>query len=681
MKSLERKLTVIIITILVVVLAVTLSVGLFTTYQGMIQNLETDLEASSVIADEAISANLDLLRQQVEILASSNTMEGAGSTRLKLGVLLSYKEKYGYKDISLVDASGTITSTNATLNNKNISAEEYFQKAMKGETSISSVEINDDGEAIIMVCAPNSDRKLAVLAILDGNTFSNMISGVHIGESGNIFMVDNQGMMIANVDTQLVNDQRNFIVEAEQDKSFASIGGIIQKMVAAESGVNRYTLNGIDKICYYRPVSRSDGWSLCIVAPIGEMTSSIKVAIIGQVAASILMVIIAFFVMNRAAKKIAVPIEKITERMKLLAEGDLTTEVPVSNSKDEVGVLTRSVADTVKTLKQYIVEISDVLGKVADGNVDVEVRQNFKGEFVLLCDSLQNIVNSMNSLMGDIGQAADQVSSGSEQVSGGAQALSQGAAHQASSVEELAATINEISDQIQQTAEFANDVKQKTSKAGTEVEKSNREMQEMTSAMNNISNKSSEIAKIIKTIEDIAFQTNILALNAAVEAARAGAAGKGFAVVADEVRNLAGKSAEAAKNTTELIEGTVKAVQSGTKIADRTAKSLVSTVEIARSAVESVDRISEMANHQNESISQVTSGVDQISSVVQTNSATAEESAAASEELSSQAQMLKDLVGRFHLKQQKAVEEHIQEEQDEEMDELSWTSEDNDSKY
>ena len=677
MKSLERKLTVIIVAILVVVLAATLSVGLFTSYQGMIKNVETDLEASSLIADEAISANLDLLRQQVEILASSNTMEGAGSTRLKLGVLLSYKEKYGYQDIALVDAEGTITSTNTSMNNKNIADKDYFQKAIQGQSVISSTELNEEGQATIMVCAPNSDRKLLVLAMLDGNTFSEMISGVRIGETGSVFMVDNTGTIIAHKDPALIQGRRNFAVEGQQDASLSSVGKVFEKMVAGESNVGRYFYEGVEKLCYYRPVSRSEGWALCISAPVGEMTSSIRVAIFGQVIAALVMLIIAFIIMNRVSKKIAVPIVKITKRMELLAEGDLSTEVPVIKSKDEVGVLTRSVAETVVTLRQYIAEISEILGSVAAGNLNVTVSENFKGEFVQLGESLNNIVKSVSSAMADIGRAADQVSSGAEQVSGGAQALSQGATEQASSVEELAATINEISAQIQKTAEFANHARGETNKAGAEIEKSNSEMHEMTLAMSNISNKSGEIAKIIKTIEDIAFQTNILALNAAVEAARAGAAGKGFAVVADEVRNLAGKSADAAKNTTELIEGTVKAVDDGTKNADRTAKSLSAAVTIVHDVVESVDRISEAANHQAESITQVTSGVDQISGVVQTNSATAEESAAASEELSGQAQVLKNLVGLFHLKDQESAEEPAEEE----AGELIWTTEDADSKY
>lgn len=217
-------------------------------------------------------------------------------------------------------------------------------------------------------------------------------------------------------------------------------------------------------------------------------------------------------------------------------------------------------------------------------------------------------------------------------------------------MEELAATINEISNQVKSNAENAHNVNKLADDVGLKMTESNQQMQTMIEAMKEISSSSSEIGKIIKTIEDIAFQTNILALNAAVEAARAGEAGKGFAVVADEVRNLASKSAEASKNTAVLIESSILAVEKGTKIADETAHTLLESVEGAQKVTRTIDQISKASEEQASSISQITQGIDQISNVVQTNSATAEESAAASEELSGQAQILKGLISQFKLK-------------------------------
>ncbi len=343
------------------------------------------------------------------------------------------------------------------------------------------------------------------------------------------------------------------------------------------------------------------------------------------------------------------PIKTIIELASDVGSGKFSSDITVS-SKDELGELASIFKNTANTLSTYINEISLILGKISDGNLDISVKNEYFGDFLPIKNSMENIILSLNSTMEDIKNTSDQVASGSDQVSSGAQALSQGATEQASSIQELSATINEISEHIKHNAQNAVEATRITQKAGEAVIQGNEQMKDMIKAMTEISDTSNQISKIIKTIDDIAFQTNILALNAAVEAARAGSAGKGFAVVAEEVRNLASKSAEAAKNTTVLIESSIEAVGNGRKIADATAISLKTIVEQAEQSAQLINEISIASNNQASSVSQVTQGVEQIAAVVQTNSATAEESAAASEELSAQAQMLKGLVSKFKLK-------------------------------
>ena len=410
---------------------------------------------------------------------------------------------------------------------------------------------------------------------------------------------------------------------------------------------------GVKERMYFRPLTihGSTLWSMISIADSEFMAARnqlILMCALFSVVGLLILIAISFFLIKRALN----PLQGIALAGKAVAEGNFDVKVSYDR-QDEIGDLAAAIQSVMQHVREIISDLSDKLSELAKGNfrVSLENTEQYPGAYRPLLNSLQEISNDLNKTMAEIKTSAKEVNAGAEQVSSGAQGLSQGATEQASSIEELSATVNDISEHIKRTAENTRLANTEAQNAGKEVSHSDKQMQQMKAAMENINQKSGEISKIIKTIDDIAFQTNILALNAAIEAARAGVAGKGFAVVADEVGNLAQKSANAAKDTTMLIEETLQAVEQGTVLADSTAESLQRVVTGAGKVTELVNQIAEASVEQSRAVEQVSTGIDQISSVVQSNTATAEESAAASEELSGQANILNDLVGRFHLKE------------------------------
>ena len=331
-----------------------------------------------------------------------------------------------------------------------------------------------------------------------------------------------------------------------------------------------------------------------------------------------------------------------------LSQGNLNINIDYE-SKSELGILAKAFKHTSETLNNYVSEISEKLNQMANGDMNIQIDHDYIGDFAPIKVSLENISSSLNNTLNTINIAAEQVNAGAEQVSSASQDLASGAAEQASSIEQLSASVIVIANQAEENKKNVSMATQYVRDAGDSMNEGKSQMQNLANAMEEIKKSSDKIAEITKVVEDIAFQTNILALNAAVEAARAGSAGKGFAVVAEEVRNLASKSADAAKQTVELIDNSKQTVQKGNSITKTAEKVIINSVEKSQEAIKSIHEIEVASIDQSNAIDEIKQGLEQVSAVVQTNAATAEESSASSEELAAQANTLKNEIDKFNL--------------------------------
>lgn len=611
-------------------------------------------EMASLAADR-VSYELQSYKNVATEIGSIARLSNPSITLDEKKTILQQKvDSYGLQRYNLLDTRGT-----SLTDGSNYSDTTYFKQAIQGKTYVSEPLVSSTtGEVTIIVAAPIwANGKIGgqvsgVIYFVPNETLLNKImSTLQISENGSAYMLDSNGTTIAHKDMEHVRNQENTIQNAKSDSSLASLAAIEEEMITGATGFGEYSYAGEKKFTAYAPIPNTDGWSIAINAPTSDFTGSATLAIAITTVFVIATLVISTFIAIRLALGIGTPIKSCAERLNLLSQGDLDSPVPVFQRKDEVGELVTATNIIVNGLSSILKDLDYMLGEMGAGNFVVDSRASdlYIGDFTPLLASVRRIKERLSDVLVQIRMSADQISAGAAQVSDGAQALAQGATEQASSVQELAATVNDIADEAQKTASLSKASREHAGQAGQQVAHSNDQMNDMTAAMADMIESSEKISRIIVTIEDIAFQTNILALNAAVEAARAGSAGKGFAVVADEVRNLASKSDEAAKATKDLIEDSIRTVHRGNSIVSEVTASLQKTTNLAVLAVDDMEKVSDAVDHEADAVAQVTVGLDQISSVVQTNSATSEQSAAASEELASQAQILKDMVGQFRL--------------------------------
>ena len=643
------------ITCYIVIIVVTCNVFLgvlsaILNYSSSVSAITKTINETAVVAADLASTSLhEYVAIAYETGSIARLADPEKPVQDKKAIIQQRMDQQGFIEGIVIDSKGMDIFSGTDLSNT-----EYFTECMKGNTYVGTPTYNEVTKKVTMVVAaplwkdgiPNTTPVGAIVYVPDGEFLNNIMREIKVGKSGTAFMVNSGGTTIADIDSTIVGVE-NGIELGKTDSKLRAFGKIVEKMANGETGTGTYTYNGKTKLMAFAPVPESQGWSIAVVCVRSEFLTMFYISLLITVVLVVIFTLIGIYIGKRLGKTLSSPIITCVDRLKLLAQGDLKSDTPIIKTNDETEILLDSLRSTIGNLNHIISDISSQLAELSAGNFAITIDSQYEGDFTEISESFKMIVVALSSAMRDIDHNAQQVANGSDELSKASQSLAEGATDQASAIEELTASITDISSKIQNNANNAELAKKMVGDVNIEMSQSNKHMDEMIIAMDRIKSASNEIANIIKSIEDIAAQTNLLSLNAAIEAARAGEAGRGFSVVAEEVRKLADESAEAAKNTNNLIQNAIQAVEDGTELAKVTAQSLESVVASASKVNDAISEIADASGEQADVTAQITEGISQIASVIETNSATAEESAASSEELSSESTILKEMLSKF----------------------------------
>mgnify|MGYP002767035164 FL=1 len=566
-------------------------------------------------------------------------------------------QAYGMVRGKLIGADGI-----CAYDGTDYSEREYFKRSMQGEVVVSDPVIaKTDGKLSVIISAPvykNGDRNSEIIGVVfvvpDPEFLNDIAASISISQNSECYLLGATGITIAHCDSAVAQEQRNNTELSQTDSSLRGIAKVEQKMLAGETGYSTYFRNGVYMVQTYAPIDGTNGWSVAVDAPLVDFLGSVVACIIIGVVVGILAVAYSIYRAKQIGQRIGEPVAECTNRLKLLAEGDLHTPAPVIQTGDELQILAEATDSLSENLKKVIGDTDYLLGEMSEGNFAIGsgCKEAYVGDFQGLLESIRKLNHKLSETLGEIKTAVNQVSMGAGQMADAAQGLAEGATDQAGSVEELQATITNVTEIVEKNAKALGASYDKAMEYQQQAKASGEEMKGLTEAMQRINDTSKQIGDIIAEIEDIASQTNLLSLNAAIEAARAGEAGRGFAVVADQIRKLADDSAQSAVHTRELIGTSLQEIEHGNQITDRTAEALQKVVEGIEDLANETKKAMEESHAQAEAMMQIEQGIEQISTVVQNNSATAEETSATSEELSAQATNMNELTDAFQLREE-----------------------------
>ena len=596
-----------------------------------------------------ISGALENLKSEVEGVAGNAYIAENSDNEAKLTDYLdSMAEKNNWMGYALISDDEVIVSTISESVLTYQQRFDYYAAAAEfGQTSLSEMSVHS-GVAYFSVAAPVLYGEKAatgdVLVVLyDSARLCDLLGQTTVGSG---YIIDKEGTRIASTEYDTMREL-NVVQAAKADRTYRSMAKFEGKVALDESGVGSYKYKTEKMVAGWTTIRGTDGWKFVFTAPKSEFTGQMSIGITAAIVTGIIsligIVVVVFIIVSQIVK----PITQSTERLRRLSEGDLNSPVEVSNQKNEVGILSSSLEETIYSLKQYIDRIADALNRIAAGDVAFEMDGQFRGDFVKIKDSFNSILAKLRETFEDISISSEQVNSGANSFSLASSDMFDGATRQSAAIAVLSLQLEEVSQQVNLNAKAAEKTEELVDDVQNKINVCNIQMSQLLMSMDDINESSEQISKIIRVIDDIAFQTNILALNAAIEAARAGHAGKGFAVVADEVRNLAAKSADAARRTAELIQRSVENVEKGSELAKYTAVALDEIVENASTISDEVSSITRASQEQAENIAQINEGVEQITEVINDNTSTAQTSSDSAEILLAQAEQLADRVSKF----------------------------------